>query len=310
MKKFYLSALFLGAFTFAIQAQVGQYEDVGQYVDFEFYSLDYISPQSILWKTWSGAEEGEEDAMVSALQARSGSNSLNIVRDGNGNDILYLIDDMPFDEVYYIRMYFYIPTGKEAYFNLQGEIFGNNQGNGSFLSGDHYFNPDNMTPGQGQNADGSFIWTFPHDQWFPVVLVVDLDTKTYSMDVDNNGGIPAGTPFNNLAVPYLGAIDFYAPSSFTNFFIDDIMIAPYLLNVNDVKLSSVKVFPNPMTDVLNISSNDIIDEVTIYDITGKIILSQTPNSVSPVINTSQFAKGVYLVKITIDGSSKVIKVMK
>lgn len=304
MKKFYLSALFLGAFTFAIQAQVVQSED------FDSYSLDYISPQSILWKTWSGAEEGEEDAMVSALQARSGSNSLNIVRDGNGNDILYLIDDMPFDEVYSISMYFYIPTGQEAYFNLQGEIFGNNQGNGSFLSGGHYFNPDNMTPGQGQNADGSFIWTFPHDQWFPVVLVVDLDTKTYSMDVDNNGGIPAGTPFNNLAVPYLGAIDFYAPSSFTNFFIDDITIAQGLLNVNDVKLSSVKVFPNPMTDVLNISSNDIIDEVTIYDITGKIILSQTPNSVSPVINTSQFAKGVYLVKITIDGSSKVIKVMK
>ncbi len=305
MKKLYLSALFLGAFTFAAQSQV-----VVQSEDFESYNLDYISPQSILWKTWSGQEEGEEDAMVSALQARNSGKSLNIVRDGNGNDVLYLIDDMPHEGIYSIQMWFYIPTGQEAYFNLQGEIFGNNQGNGSFLSYDHYFNPENLSPGFGQNSDGTLTWTFPHDEWFSINLVVDLDTKTYSMDVDNNGGIPAGTPFNNAAVPYLGAIDFYAPSLFANFFVDDITIAEGVLSVEDVKLSSIKVFPNPMNEVLNISSKEIIDEVTIYDITGKIILSETPNAVSPTINTSQLSRGVYLVKVTVDGSSKVVKVLK
>jgi hypothetical protein len=54
------------------------------------------------------------------------------------------------------------------------------------------------------------------------------------------------------------------------------------------------IYPNPVVDVLNISSSDFTN-IEIFNITGKLVKSAQLNS-SPV-NVSELAKGVYLVRL-------------
>lgn|SRR5690554_222376 len=307
MKKIYLMAFAVGAFSFtATFAQVDQTED------FEGFAPGPISSQSDLWKTWSGEEGGVEDGIVSLDQANSGFQSLMIdeVDAPAGKDQLYLFDNQPDSGIYSIKLSMFIPEGKEGYFNLQGTTNPGDQSPGSFLSPDLYFNPDNTTPGQGQVADGSAVWFFPHDEWFPIEIILNLDDKTLEMNVNGEIAIPAETPFNDLTVPYLGAIDFYAPSEFTTYFIDDIVTGFGLLGKEDFTADNFSVYPNPVKDVLNISTKTAVDQVVVYDILGKVVLSSQPGIISPKVDMSALASGAYLVKVSIGNTSKTVKVIK
>ena len=63
---------------------------------------------------------------------------------------------------------------------------------------------------------------------------------------------------------------------------------------------SINLFPNPSTNQLTIAlrSNNRKVEVTIADITGKIIYSTTASETQKIeVNTKDFAKGIYVVQI-------------
>lgn len=69
----------------------------------------------------------------------------------------------------------------------------------------------------------------------------------------------------------------------------------------------VKIYPNPVKDVLNINTSAFLDFVEIANSNGQILYrgSQTQ------INTSKFQAGVYLVKVTLkDSSVKYAKIIK
>ena len=62
---------------------------------------------------------------------------------------------------------------------------------------------------------------------------------------------------------------------------------------------TVKIFPNPVSDYLNISigaNNDPINKITIYDIQGKQILQKQINVSQTKLNVSGLSKGVYIVE--------------
>lgn len=68
-----------------------------------------------------------------------------------------------------------------------------------------------------------------------------------------------------------------------------------LSNKNYDKLQA-KIFPNPVTNgLITIESNSALDEIIIYDYSGKIVLNQKVNMNS--INLNSFSKGVYIVKL-------------
>lgn len=58
--------------------------------------------------------------------------------------------------------------------------------------------------------------------------------------------------------------------------------------------SSLKLYPNPALNLLNLSFNDAVclDKITIVDITGKVVLEQTENL--STINVEKLAKEVYI----------------
>lgn len=67
---------------------------------------------------------------------------------------------------------------------------------------------------------------------------------------------------------------------------------------NAVK-SSLKVYPNPATDIVNISSNRNIESVTITDLSGKRVDSGKGSQ----INVSKLAKGTYILQVNYGGGA-------
>jgi hypothetical protein len=64
--------------------------------------------------------------------------------------------------------------------------------------------------------------------------------------------------------------------------------------------SSINLFPNPANNHLTIAlgSNNKKVDVTISDITGKLIYSSTASDTQKIeVNTNDFAEGIYVVQI-------------
>lgn len=67
-------------------------------------------------------------------------------------------------------------------------------------------------------------------------------------------------------------------------------------------LKGIEVFPNPVTQVLNIRerNNESINEIQIYNIAGQLVRSLHPNLSSASINCEDLHSGLYLLKIRTD----------
>ena len=80
-------------------------------------------------------------------------------------------------------------------------------------------------------------------------------------------------------------------------------------SVNSEDLNNFNIFPNPVSDILNIKSDKEIIKVEISDILGKIIISEkNPRN---RINVQKLEKGLYTIKITFkDENSITQKIVK
>ncbi|MFL2579411.1 MAG: T9SS type A sorting domain-containing protein [Parvicellaceae bacterium] len=69
------------------------------------------------------------------------------------------------------------------------------------------------------------------------------------------------------------------------------------VGINENVTNNVSIYPNPTSDVLNISTNsNDLSELIIKDITGKIVFNKNFNT-NITVNTENYAKGVYLINV-------------
>lgn len=75
----------------------------------------------------------------------------------------------------------------------------------------------------------------------------------------------------------------------------DILVGPTAINLNS--LVNMNLFPNPATQYVTLSNIDTGSEVYVYNVTGKLMLTQNALTSEMRINTSVFEAGVYFVKV-------------
>ncbi len=75
--------------------------------------------------------------------------------------------------------------------------------------------------------------------------------------------------------------------------------------VEDVIMDKFSIYPNPATNLINVSSDVTIEQIEIFDIKGSLIFSKSYQQKRTSINVSNFAKGVYSVKIVSKENSSV-----
>lgn len=312
-------ALALGAFSFAAQAQVEYSEN------FDGLGIGPIGPQSADWRTWGANGEGTgEDAQVSEDYSRSGDQSL-YIDDSQLMDPIFLVPSAPTSGLYTIQWYGFLPEGKSGYFNMQAKLTAAGQDWAQALMGGNvYFNCFDDASGNGGNMGGEggvtgtidcstfeAVFMYPQDEWFKITCLYNLDAQTWSMSINDTVQF-SDYPFEfgGQAFTELAGLDFYSASSNNQMYIDDMMAGNGVLSTENFSPEVFSVYPNPMSNVLNISSKAVVDQVIIYDILGKVVLNENPGVMSPSINTSGLASGNYMVKVKIGNNSKIVKVVK
>ncbi|HOM37487.1 MAG TPA: T9SS type A sorting domain-containing protein, partial [Bacteroidales bacterium] len=80
-------------------------------------------------------------------------------------------------------------------------------------------------------------------------------------------------------------------------------------NTNSNNFSSNNIFcwPNPASEYLNISSNERIEKIEIYDFTGRKIFNRTVNTKKLKIDINDFAPGLYLIDIRTGNKNYILK---
>ena len=85
------------------------------------------------------------------------------------------------------------------------------------------------------------------------------------------------------------------------------------LTVNEVsiKADQLKVYPNPVQDILTISYDQKILSVAVYNASGQLVLTKEINDTKGTMDVSKLLSGVYLVKIhAVNDFVKTVKVIK
>ncbi|WP_413533444.1 T9SS type A sorting domain-containing protein [Empedobacter brevis] len=93
--------------------------------------------------------------------------------------------------------------------------------------------------------------------------------------------------------------------------IDNVILGNGSLNINDIdKESSIKIYPNPVSDFININntSSEKIESITIGDLTGRTV--KYVDSKSSIIDIQSLPNGVYLLKIKTNKGMKIEKIIK
>lgn len=79
------------------------------------------------------------------------------------------------------------------------------------------------------------------------------------------------------------------------------------LGTGDFTKLKLAIYPNPVSEILNIQTEDEVLSVTVYDILGKSINTSVNNN---QINVSDFIKGMYIINVTTDKANYVQKFIK
>jgi len=93
--------------------------------------------------------------------------------------------------------------------------------------------------------------------------------------------------------------------------IDDIVVTAGDVSVDSHLASSFSIYPNPATDVINISNGvDAIENVKITDLNGRVVKEITLGIDQSQINISDLAEGVYVLNATSNGKTITEKIVK
>ena len=83
------------------------------------------------------------------------------------------------------------------------------------------------------------------------------------------------------------------------------------LSVEENQLVSFSVYPNPTSNVLNIKTTKEIDNITVFNLLGQSVATFSKNDISnDSIDLSDLSQGLYLVKISAEGTTQTIRVTK
>lgn len=82
------------------------------------------------------------------------------------------------------------------------------------------------------------------------------------------------------------------------------------LSTNDFDSSNFNFYPNPTNGVIQLKYNSLINEVTVSNLLGQILVSKKTDSNQVEIDLSSLPNAIYIIRVNSENGSKVIKVIK
>src|SRR5690606_34201954 len=159
---------------------------------------------------------------------------------------------------------------------------------------------------------------FPFKMWLKVEVFVDYNTKDayYYIPTLNHQKsakfthtkVPEGLAFVTSSMKSASIV------KYDNIKLTAIQTLPsYILSTNEQLAAKFNLFPNPATNVVNITNADnlYVENVTVYDVSDKAIKSQVfANESNIQLNVEDLASGNYILHIQTNGGLAVKKLVK
>ena len=143
------------------------------------------------------------------------------------------------------------------------------------------------------NDDGELVFSELKSRWF---------------EVEDSFIVPARLPIGEfrLRVMYSGIESIPSPCEVNVGEIEDYKLINKTLGLSENSYESVKIYPNPVTSVLNIQLPGVlvINNITVTDVTGKKVINQY--NTDKQVNVQGFAAGMYIIQIT-SGNQKFVQ---
>ena len=93
-------------------------------------------------------------------------------------------------------------------------------------------------------------------------------------------------------------------------YIDNVYFTSNNLGVKDFTSSNIKMYPNPTSTVFTIEANDVIENISLFNVLGQEVLTKSSNSNSVTLDVANLQTGVYVVKSTIGGVISTSRLVK
>ena len=129
-------------------------------------------------------------------------------------------------------------------------------------------------------------------------------------DSGNAGQNESSTFTSTLGITYYVNVGhFYEVEDFTegNFKID---ITTTALANNQFEFSNLKVYPNPVTSILNVENSEKITKVSIINLLGQELITKNFDDLKTEIDFSGLQSGNYFAKVYSNDSGQVLKIIK
>ncbi|MFH1160889.1 MAG: choice-of-anchor J domain-containing protein [bacterium] len=280
---------------------------------FDTYTAgELLCPQSGgLWTTWSNNPGGPDDGYVTDAEFLSPPNSLSIDESVLVSDLVYNLNQTT-SGLWLISLDIMVPAGGTygGYYNIMQDmtLFGVADEWGFQI----YFASD----GTGYMQDADFNetdFTYTVGEWTESDVIVDLDSSWAELWI--NGALINAWQWDIVGSNMLGVIDIYAAAPGTDdpkFYVDDVCFIQVPVGIDPVAANQpgIRLFPNPATTFLNITSPDQLLEVQIFNTFGQTVYAGKVSGNSLQINIQNFESGLYIVQVRSENRFETKKFMK
>lgn len=159
-----------------------------------------------------------------------------------------------------------------------------------------------MTPGTVYSVDvelpfTNYTWKAGHQL---KIYIGGNSSNRWDVNLQNGGPMYSGGTVNvaNLTIHHNATY----PSKI------ELPVEVQLISVIETESINLEIYPNPAKETLTISSNDLFDNYTIYDLKGRAI--QSGEIGSSIINIQTLDNGMYLIQLNGSNKSSLTKFIK
>jgi hypothetical protein len=158
-----------------------------------------------------------------------------------------------------------------------------------------------------------FLFDGPNEVYEVTELLVNsngADGQQVSLSIE----VPAGAPDGETRMrvkKIFGTSNYLDPCSGAGFGqAEDYTVSVGTLSNNSFESTDFTYYPNPVNDILSISTASTVDTIKVYNMLGQMVVETAPKVSNPQVDMNELQSGVYLVTLEVEGSLQTFRVIK
>ena len=154
-----------------------------------------------------------------------------------------------------------------------------------------------------KRVGNTVTWNFDAIELPPSVANTQIGHGFINFKIKPKAGFAIGDIIVNKANIYFD----FNPAIITNECKTEFVAA---LSNDNFAFNDFSFYPNPVSNILTVSNNSVIDSVTISSVLGQNVLTSKINDIQSTIDLSTLTSGIYIAEFLSNGAAKRIKIVK